>query len=337
MHTRAAPRERLQDADLYDDVVAEVLAFLRERIDVALAARRRRRAADRRPGPRLRQDARADDRAAARRRAPARARPPAADGDLAQGLRRRAHRPCRRASASPARSRRSAHGVDAGAHIFRVHDVAAAADFLAVRAALCGRARAEQGSRARRGNAYDRRGQRARPRAARLKPIIGCPPLSNAAGRQPPIPTEGDPHGAVLDRSELEASPLADLHAIADQLGLDGFRRLRKADLIDRILGDAPAAGDDSRRRLRRRRRRRPSAPRRARAGAAGARGARARLPAPRRQTPTTTEDEPEERQGREGVADEAPARNRARAAGGRRERSRASRDDEQPGGERRR
>ena len=48
---------------------------------------------------------------------------------------------------------------------------------------------------------------------------------------------------AVLDRSELEASPLADLHAIADQLGLDGFRRLRKADLIDAILGEpAPRA-----------------------------------------------------------------------------------------------
>ncbi len=31
-----------------------------------------------------------------------------------------------------------AHGVDAGAHIFRVHDVAAAADFLTVRAALSG-------------------------------------------------------------------------------------------------------------------------------------------------------------------------------------------------------
>ena len=46
---------------------------------------------------------------------------------------------------------------------------------------------------------------------------------------------------AVLDRSELEASPLADLHAIADQIGLDGFRRLRKADLIDAILGEAPA------------------------------------------------------------------------------------------------
>src|SRR5258707_1016191 len=48
---------------------------------------------------------------------------------------------------------------------------------------------------------------------------------------------------AVLDRSELEASPLADLHAIADQLGLDGFRRLRKAELIDKIL--AEQSGED--------------------------------------------------------------------------------------------
>ena len=43
MHTRAAPRERLQDPDLYDDVTAEVLAFLRERIDAR--DRRRRRGA----------------------------------------------------------------------------------------------------------------------------------------------------------------------------------------------------------------------------------------------------------------------------------------------------
>jgi transcription termination factor Rho len=52
---------------------------------------------------------------------------------------------------------------------------------------------------------------------------------------------------SVLDRSELEASPLADLHAIADQLGLDGFRRLRKAQLIDAILGEpgeGPAGGN---------------------------------------------------------------------------------------------
>jgi transcription termination factor Rho len=54
----------------------------------------------------------------------------------------------------------------------------------------------------------------------------------------------------VLDRSELQASPLADLHLIADQIGLEGFRRLRKADLIDAILGektqDAEASEDAS-------------------------------------------------------------------------------------------
>jgi transcription termination factor Rho len=50
----------------------------------------------------------------------------------------------------------------------------------------------------------------------------------------------------VFDRSELEASPLADLHAIADQVGLEGFRRLRKAELIDAILaGPGGAGGDD--------------------------------------------------------------------------------------------
>jgi transcription termination factor Rho len=51
----------------------------------------------------------------------------------------------------------------------------------------------------------------------------------------------------VLERSELEASPLADLHAIADQLGLEGFRRLRKADLIAAILDEtgSGAGGPD--------------------------------------------------------------------------------------------
>ncbi len=47
----------------------------------------------------------------------------------------------------------------------------------------------------------------------------------------------------VLERSELEASPLADLHAIANQLGLDGFRRLRKAELIDAIVERSGGAG----------------------------------------------------------------------------------------------
>jgi transcription termination factor Rho len=40
----------------------------------------------------------------------------------------------------------------------------------------------------------------------------------------------------VLTRSSLEASPLSDLHELASELELDGYRRLRKADLVDRIL-----------------------------------------------------------------------------------------------------
>jgi transcription termination factor Rho len=48
----------------------------------------------------------------------------------------------------------------------------------------------------------------------------------------------------VLHRDALEASPLADLHAIASELGIDGFRRLRKAELIDRILRDTDADTD---------------------------------------------------------------------------------------------
>src|SRR5690349_5150321 len=41
---------------------------------------------------------------------------------------------------------------------------------------------------------------------------------------------------SVLDRSALEQSPLADLHLLANELGVDGFRRLRKPDLIDALI-----------------------------------------------------------------------------------------------------
>jgi transcription termination factor Rho len=64
---------------------------------------------------------------------------------------------------------------------------------------------------------------------------------------------------SVLDRSALEASPLADLHAIASELSIDGYRRLRRPELIDAILarqddgeaasaaasGSSEAGGDD--------------------------------------------------------------------------------------------
>src|SRR6202008_4003201 len=38
MHTRAAPRQRMQDPDLYGDIVEEVLSFLRGRMQLALDA-----------------------------------------------------------------------------------------------------------------------------------------------------------------------------------------------------------------------------------------------------------------------------------------------------------
>src|SRR5947208_1642281 len=52
---------------------------------------------------------------------------------------------------------------------------------------------------------------------------------------------------SALPREALEESPLADLHVLAAELGIDGYRRLRKADLIDRIVGaqgGAPAADE---------------------------------------------------------------------------------------------
>jgi transcription termination factor Rho len=60
---------------------------------------------------------------------------------------------------------------------------------------------------------------------------------------------------SVLDRAALEDSPLADLHAIASELSIDSYRRLRRAELIDAILErqsgeagvpDAPVADDAS-------------------------------------------------------------------------------------------
>jgi transcription termination factor Rho len=56
---------------------------------------------------------------------------------------------------------------------------------------------------------------------------------------------------SVLQRKELEGSPLADLHAIASELGLESYRSLRKAELVDAILGsqgdgNGAAAADES-------------------------------------------------------------------------------------------
>jgi dihydropteroate synthase len=139
MHTRAAPRERLQDAELYEDVTADVLAFLAERI--ALAGRSGVAAeqliVD--PGPDF-----AKTPAQTIRLLSEVARLHELGRPLLMAISRKdflgaltARAPRERLAGTLAAL---AHGLDAGAHVFRVHDVAAAADFLAVRAALCGQA-----------------------------------------------------------------------------------------------------------------------------------------------------------------------------------------------------
>ncbi len=50
----------------------------------------------------------------------------------------------------------------------------------------------------------------------------------------------------VIDRAALEDSPLADLHAIASELSIDGYRRLRKEQLIDAILERQEGRADEA-------------------------------------------------------------------------------------------
>jgi transcription termination factor Rho len=125
---------------------------------------------------------------------------------------------------------------------------------------------------------------------------------------------------AVLDRSSLEESPLADLHVIARELGLDGYRRLRNADLIAAILerqgGDdagasadvAPAADVEAEEK--------PQRPRRSR----------------RKKDPEVeTEEEAAEAVAEEGTTDEDAEDRPSRRSRSRRSRSRDENRDEQP------
>jgi dihydropteroate synthase len=139
MHTRAAPRERLQDPDLYEDVLADVLAFLRERIAVALEAGVAAEQLIVDPGPDF-------------AKTPAQTIELLAHVDALHELGRPLLMAVSRKDFVGALTGRAprerlagtlaalAHGLDAGAHVFRVHDVEACADFLTVRAALRGEA-----------------------------------------------------------------------------------------------------------------------------------------------------------------------------------------------------
>ena len=137
MHTRAAPKQKLFDPSLDGRVMTDICEFLRERIDVALA-----RGVDFEqlmldPGPDF-------------------AKTPAQTVEMLRQLDslHALGRPLLLAvsrkdfigaiTGRPPRERLGgtlaavAYGVEAGAHMLRIHDVAAVADFLAVRSALDG-------------------------------------------------------------------------------------------------------------------------------------------------------------------------------------------------------
>ena len=141
-----------------------------------------------------------------------------------------------------------AHGVAAGAHVLRVHDVAEAADFLAVATALGGDGEVDPGLRVSDTLRWEQ--SRVRPGSALDSGLRIAGRWPNATGAHRSS-TPKESLCQLLDRSALEASPLADLHAIASELSIDGYRRLRRAELIDAILnkqegGDgADAAASD--------------------------------------------------------------------------------------------
>jgi dihydropteroate synthase len=135
MHTAAAPRERRQDPDLYEDVAAEVHAFLAERVDLAMERGVSAEQLIVDPGPDFaKTPAQTIRLLSSAERLHDLGRPvlmAISRKDFVGALTGRA--PRERGAGTLAAL---ADGLDRGAHIFRVHDVAAAADFLAVRLAL---------------------------------------------------------------------------------------------------------------------------------------------------------------------------------------------------------
>jgi dihydropteroate synthase len=142
MHTRAEPKQKLLDRSFDGRIVADVESFLRERMDVAMSRGVAFEQLLLDPGPdfgktpsqtvevlRDLDDLHAIGRplllAVSRK-------------DFVGAITRRA--PRERVGGTLAAI---AYGVDAGAHVLRVHDVATTADFLAVRAVLSGEADVE--------------------------------------------------------------------------------------------------------------------------------------------------------------------------------------------------
>jgi dihydropteroate synthase len=137
MHTRVAPKGTLLEPDAYEDVVADVVGFLQERMAAAVATGVREEQIVLDPGPDFAKTP-AQTVAVLRRldALTALGRPvllAVSRKDFLGAITGRG--PRERGAATLAALE---YGVGAGASILRVHDVAAAADFLAVRAVLEG-------------------------------------------------------------------------------------------------------------------------------------------------------------------------------------------------------
>ncbi|MDX6667055.1 MAG: dihydropteroate synthase [Solirubrobacteraceae bacterium] len=144
-HTRGAPKEKVLDHP-YPDVAAEVARFLRERMALAQERGVALEQIMLDPGPDFgKNPAQTIELLRGLHDLHALGRPlllAVSRKDFVGALTER--RPTERLAGTLAAL---GHGADAGAHVFRVHDVAEAADFLAVRAALRGERPVDDGLR----------------------------------------------------------------------------------------------------------------------------------------------------------------------------------------------
>jgi dihydropteroate synthase len=139
MHTRAKPKEKLLDPQLDGRVVGDVERFLRERIQLAVESGVAWEQIVLDPGPDFgKTPAQTVDVLRALPALHALGRPVLLAVSRKDFIGAITLRPPRERLAGTLAA--IGHGVAAGAHILRVHDVSAAADFLAVRAALSGEA-----------------------------------------------------------------------------------------------------------------------------------------------------------------------------------------------------
>jgi dihydropteroate synthase len=137
MHTRVAPKQKLHDPSFDGRVASDVLEFLRQRIALALEHGMAFEQLMLDPGPDFaKTPSQTVEVLRALRDLHALGRPlllAVSRKDFVGAITRRA--PRERLAGTLAAV---AHGIDAGAHVLRVHDVAATADFMAVREALAG-------------------------------------------------------------------------------------------------------------------------------------------------------------------------------------------------------